>query len=1540
MRKRFLSLLCIFALLMGLMPTMAFAADADSSTYGNGLCEHHTQHTADCGYTEGTAEIPCSHEHTEDCYTLVTECVHAHTAECYPAESVSENTATPSEPEEAEPTECTHECSEESGCVIKTLDCKHTHDEACGYVPATAGTPCTFVCEVCNAQDSGNPATPSDVQPEECTCEILCTDEEINADCPVCSAEGAELDKVCAGIAPMLPATALAAAPNGMMIYVGDENVTSSGYWTTDSSGNVTAYTGGGTPTDNYIHYAEDTNTLILHNAIIKESVSSDTNALLDGAAIGVLNQSGDTELIIQLEGNNTIENVNWGLYVLADSTSASNAGLTITGSGSLDTSTRSCGIYVQSNSGDTALNITDAEVTATASGIGEAVWVRAGDDSNISLTVDGGSLTGTGIGTYGGGIGLQFGDAASSSGTPTVTVSNNATVWANGNAGRIENNSSTDIQFETGSDGTGGIVWNGKDGTVYGNVTLQEDLTIREGESLTVGDGAKLTVPEGKTITVEIGGKLNGDVDGKVEYPTTAEYVAPNELWVGGTNVVTGGYWTTNEDGSLTVSDSNNYNVWYDGNGNLWLNNADIIGQGSSGHAATGIYAYYDKWVDTDIALTIHLVGKNSVSRGYPIYVGPWGGNASLTITGQGSLNATSTVGGNGGIFVQGDTSSLTIEDGADVTVNSARSSAVTIVADAQGTGTLTIDNATLRAYGHVIDEPDESYSICFSYSGNSGNIVDGSRVLRLSGNSVVHTDYMQATYTRLVIEASEDDGGIIIDGKDGTVYGDVTLQEDLEIQIGETLTIGKDTSLTVPDDVTLTNNGTIIVERGGKLIGEVEGNGTVIDRSSPVSYLDENGTAQICDDYNVVTVNDTEWTDGWYVVNSDVTINQRISVSDNVKLILTDGHALTVNGGIHVTGDNHFTVYGQKNGTGKLTATATNDVGAGIGGNGSTTTSAQNGENGGTIVIAGGTIEAIGGDVANDTESPSGGAGIGNGGGVPSNGGSVTIYGGKVNATGGAGNVGIGGNGSTIQILGGTVDATSEIFAAAIGAAVGDAGTITITNSTVTANGDLGTGIGSGWKGDGGTITITNSTVTAIGGYGAGIGGGSGDSSSAGGNGGNVTIVNSTVTASSTEGDSIGAGKDGADPGTLTLSPADGKAIAAKAGADEASALALNGSPFTAETAVTDLVRGTRYFHSEPCGIYPVTVTGSCAQTTGAGSYAEGATVTIDAGTRSGYTFDGWTSADGVKFANADSEKTTFTMPNKAVTVTANWTENSSGGSSDPTYSVTLPGRVEGGTVTANKRYAEAGETFRFKAIPDEGWVLDTLTATDSKGNELDLTPKGGNEYTFKMPARSVTVAAVFIREGIQKLPFMDVAENAWFADAAAYVYEHGLMAGTSATTFAPNATTSRSMIATILWRMAGSPVVDYAMNYTDVAQGQWYSEAVRWATSEGIVGGYGNGLFGTNDPITREQFAAMLYRFAQEQGYDVSIGENTNILSYTDVADLSEYAISAMQWAVGAGIINGTGDGSTLSPQGQATRAQAAVMLMRFCEEYVTW
>lgn len=312
----------------------------------------------------------------------------------------------------------------------------------------------------------------------------------------------------------LLPATALAAAPIGQVLYVGGVQISSTGYWTTDSDGNVTASTAGDTPTDNYIHYDAENNVLTLHNATIKKGLdyneSIQGGTYINGSAIGVFNQNGDAELTITLEGTNTIAEVGKGIFVLASSASTGSSNLTIQGDGSLNASASQTGIWVQSNSNNAALCVENAEVTASSD-----VAVQAKDGSDVSLTVNGGSLTAS----VNANIWFQFGSGVSGSGTPTVTVSNNAIVRANGG---IANNSSTSIQYRTGNEENGGIVFDGSAGTVYGSVTLQDDLEIKSGETLTIGDGASLTVPDGKTltnngtVTVEEGGTLtnNGSLD------------------------------------------------------------------------------------------------------------------------------------------------------------------------------------------------------------------------------------------------------------------------------------------------------------------------------------------------------------------------------------------------------------------------------------------------------------------------------------------------------------------------------------------------------------------------------------------------------------------------------------------------------------------------------------------------------------------------------------------------------------------------------------------------------------------------------------------------------------------------------------------------------------------------------------------------------------------------------------------------------------------------------------------------------------------
>ena len=203
--KRPAAFLLAAAMIFTMPGVPASAVEAGASAVHTGLCEHHPEHTEDCGYTKGTEGAACEHEHTEDCYTPVKKCIHEHDESCYPAleESISENTATPSEAEKAQPTACTHKCSEENGCITKELNCPHErgeHAHTCGYIPATEGTPCGYTCKQCNSKDSGLVPGVSGNAPRECICETHCEQEAVNSDCPVCSAEDADLT-ACKGTA-------------------------------------------------------------------------------------------------------------------------------------------------------------------------------------------------------------------------------------------------------------------------------------------------------------------------------------------------------------------------------------------------------------------------------------------------------------------------------------------------------------------------------------------------------------------------------------------------------------------------------------------------------------------------------------------------------------------------------------------------------------------------------------------------------------------------------------------------------------------------------------------------------------------------------------------------------------------------------------------------------------------------------------------------------------------------------------------------------------------------------------------------------------------------------------------------------------------------------------------------------------------------------------------------------------------------------------------------------------------------------------------
>ena len=268
-----------------------------------------------------------------------------------------------------------------------------------------------------------------------------------------------------------------------------------------------------------------------------------------------------------------------------------------------------------------------------------------------------------------------------------------------------------------------------------------------------------------------------------------------------------------------------------------------------------------------------------------------------------------------------------------------------------------------------------------------------------------------------------------------------------------------------------------------------------------------------------------------------------------------------------------------------------------------------------------------------------------------------------------------------------------------------------------------------------------------------------------------------------------------------------------------------------------------------------------------------------------------------------------------------------SSGGGSSSTTYAVNVE-KAKHGSVDSNRSRASSGTTVTLTVQPDNGYELDELTVTDKNGNGLKLTKKSDTKYTFTMPKSAVTVEATFVEES-KDTGYSDVSADAWYADAVQYVTDKGMMQGNNGK-FMPADKLNRGQMAQVIFNLEGHQAVNYAMSFGDVKGSEWFAEAVRWAASEKIVSGYDNGNFGPNDPITREQLAVILFRYAQYKGMDTVTLEE-NLTGFADADEISGYAVSALNWAVGAGVINGTGAG--LAPKANATRSEVAQMLMNF-------
>ena len=1793
MKKRILSILLVCCMVLTLLPATAFAAEVETGARASnpgGLCEHHPEHDEACGYTEGTAEIPCSHEHTEECHSLITRCVHAHTAECYTAESVSENADGLSEAENAAPTECVHACTEESGCILQTSDCKHAHDKDCGYAPASMGKPCTYLCEICDSKDGKTPmpllgaARPAATQYTY----TLHYDANGGSGAPPSQSVDSSEFHVWVPISEIIPTRngytfmGWANSRTGKPIYGGNGGYTSClvvhgydmsttiyaiwevhnhswGEWTsngngthtrtciTDSSHTETGNCSGGKATSTEKAICETCHTAYGELLQLTKTVITTPPTLPSKGYVGEWYLDGDLKGgEAKVEGTDIVVpgsfrfKHNWGgvvdpgenrmeiLFTPDDTETYATAECIVTVTGLKYTITS----VIEKVINNMPLGTTFEDLWLP---FDVDVKTNTGDIFySIPVTWDGSSYDPNKYGEQiiTGQLDVE-GSFYEDELEPTSTVKAIARITLIGDepivptldpptySRQIYSGDFCQLAFSDEYLSGGKATADGE--TVPGVFTLNEEQELygywrRDGGLVQVGplalkvtftpdDLQKYTTAE-CTVNVDViprkfrqantsyidnkkigtafedlglpnafyffaetdepnheGSGLNGNVPGIIKWddsnydPNSYEeqtiygevnraefekyYIVPEGADLRGVIKV-----TLQADPAETEITQPPVFRWRNGDFTLPDNTMfvnRIFEMGATGGGSANLADGVAKVKGTDTVVP----GTFSFKEGTPGWFDELGENVVTVVftpTDQhGYRTAETTIKVNviKNTFKRCEETDPITEKKLGTTFAGLNLPEIVVVEaidglrvgmevsweessyDAQSTAWQTIPGTLVFDANdeHKYQQPEPAVTAAIRVKLLGPEDAPAITTTTLPGGTVgsPYHHQLQATGGGFILWelfSGELPDGLTLKQTTGEISGTPTAEQTAQFTVRALNSVGndkKELSITITNapaaehtiTVTTAGGGTASASSTSATAGteitltatpntgyhfkewQVESPAGLVITNNKFTMPDSNvaikaifeedspfaptkHTVTVKTDGNgiafaspLLAVAGTEITltampkEGyhfkeWQVISGGVAIenNKFLMPDSNVEVNAvfekdappapTDPGkpSISVTGAYTYNGSEHTaTVSGYNPATMDIAGNTATDAGdytvrvtskTGRWADGSTgavtaawsigkaTQEAPNGLIGVAPTTEGGSDGKITGVDAtmeyraesetiyttctgieienlpagnyfvryaedhNHFASPDAEVTVGEG--TPLADCTITF-----NASGGSGSMdSVTVNAGTIYILpacGFTAPADQEFKAWEIGGTeykVGDSYTVLVD-----------TEIKALWENS--VITPTTYTVTVS-------------------NDGNGTASASHAKAAA--GTEI----------TLTATPQIGYHFKGWQ-VESPAGLVITNNKFTMPDGNVD-VKAIFEKDAPPAPTeFIVTFDGNGGTpSVGSMTTTDWKLTSLPSASRSGsYSFYGWYTEK-----SGGTKITTDTVFHANATVYAHWTYTGGGGGgyNPPVTYYTLRFETGGGSDIPSVQGTYNTYIDLTKYVPT--WRGHAFIGWYS---ERSLT----NKVSGVCLTKDMTVYAgwrVDENPGTGVNPFTDISEKDWFYGDVMFVYENGLMLGTSKTLFSPHGTAMRGMMATILWRMEGSPVPKGKNSFTDVEAGKWYADAITWTAENGIFAGYGKDKFGPDDPITREQLAAIFYRYADYKGYDLTVKGDLD--KFKDADKITDYAKTAMQWAVGSGLVKGK-SGNLLDPQGTATRAEIAAMLHRFIEKY---